>query len=197
MNTGIRLSYIITILVFSMGFMAKSDNIIGKEGISSLRMEISNLKDIKEIFPNGKKITKKYRMQNRGYAMLSSGLCIEIKGKKYIAKHVTYIDEENGLIFNLGMDNRLYEISFVKPTRYKTNKGIGVGNSFYELDSIYGQIPFCGHISGDCKIHGNLRFFPNDTIVQAELTTDSLNNIESKKLMIEKIVLFKSSYSTD
>ena len=51
--------------------------------------------------------------------------------------------------------------------------------------------------TGDCKIHGNLRFFPNDTIVQAELTMDSLNNIESKKLMIEKIVLFKSSYSTD
>ena len=194
MKKGIIFFGVVSLIIFSFGFISGDDMIIGKNGIASLIIDSSNLKDIRKNFPNGKRDVHKVRMQGRGYACLKTGRCIEIKGKKHTVKFVSYVDEKNGLKFNLGKDDNLKSISFIKPTKYKINKGIGVGdNSFYDLDSLYGQKSWCKHISGNCKIYGNLQFFPNDSLVKAKLTTDELNKLDSHKLTIEKIVLFKSS----
>lgn len=192
MKVGIKFFGVACLIFLSFGFISGDDMIIGENGITSLMIDSSNLKDIRKIFPNGKRAVRKVQMQGRGYAC-TAGRCIEIKGKKHTVRFVSYVDEKNGLKFFLGRDDNLQSISFIKPTKYKTDKGIGVGDNFYDLDSLYGQGSWCRHISGNCKIYGNLQFFPNDSLAKAKLTTEELNKLDSRKISIEKIVLFKSS----
>ena len=192
MKIRIKFFCIVSLIILSFGFISDDDKTIGKNGIASLMIDSSNLKDVRKVFPNGKRGVRKVQMQGRGYAC-TAGRCIEIKGKKHTVRFVNYVDEQNGLEFYLGKYDNLKSISFFRPTKYKTNKGIGVGDNFYDLDSLYGQGSWCRHISGNCKIYGNLRFFPNDSLKKATLTTDELNKLDVRKISIEEIVLFGSS----
>jgi len=190
----IKFFLVVSLIILLSGFISSDDKIIGANGIASLIIDVSTAKDIKKAFPNGKREVKKKHMQGHSHVLLKTGECKEIIGKKHTVRYVKYVDEKNGLIFNFGKADNLKTISFIKPTKYKTNKGIGIGDSFDMLDSLYGKPVWIRHISGNHKMHGNLLFYPNDSLAtNANLTVDELNTLQSHKLIIEKIVLVKAS----
>ena len=100
----------LSLIILSFGFVSSDDKTIGEIGISELVIDRSTLKDIKKVFPNGTKKNHKIRAKKSGHLKFSSSKCLRLNGKKYKAKYIKYLDEKNGLIFNLGSDNILKTI---------------------------------------------------------------------------------------
>lgn len=175
----------ITVLIFCCILLScTSENeyrIITSQGIGKAKLSKSTLKKVKRAFPGGITTDSYWVVHNRGKDTI----------KEYpIKKSDTYIIKEEGIEFYFNGLDSLSTITVWAKNKYKTDKGIIVGQStFRDLDSLYGEAPFRREHTNLVKLHGNLIFYANDSIVLNEGKNDLPE--EYIDLKIEKIYIYE------
>lgn len=182
---------ILSVGVFLWNLSIEEPKVINNSGIHGLVINHSTIRDVQKIFPKGEKQVVKRKYRTRVHANLSGGgsLSNESTVKR---KYVSYTDTLNGVSFYFGRYKTIQSISFDKESGYETYMGFKLGeNDFNDLDSLYGKTNWNRHITGYCKFHGNLRFYPVDSLVNSEMTWEEMNSLNQDSITVDRIVLYR------
>lgn len=187
------LFFFLSIFVISTSSFNFEYQIVTSKGIGNITINQSDFKSIKRNFPKGKTTKKTYWKRTFTSLKTTNGQCIIIKSKlkkPHVTK--TYELKSEGISFLFSYVS-LYSIKVWGLNKYKTDKGIIIGqSSFHDLDSIYGESTFYVKNSRLVKKHENLFFYSSKFKVLDEEKIES--NKEFKHLLIEgvEISLFSS-----
>ena len=177
-------------IIVLYGFVIIEPIIITEHGIGKIMLKESTLEDIKNVYPNGKEEKETlFKKKQITYVTWAEGGCSKIKRQRQKITLTTYILEEKNISFFLGSNNILGSISVWGKGKYKTENGLVIGkHTFNDLDSIYGETPWIAHISGNCKLYKNIRFYPKKSISTKKTYYEDLKNYNNE--VIEKATIF-------